>query len=48
VNTIIAQSHHQVIEMVGLFREAAENASAFTEKVRDDPSLLLLGGEDEP
>jgi phospholipid/cholesterol/gamma-HCH transport system substrate-binding protein len=46
VNSILAQTQHQVIEMVGLFREAAENASVFTEKVRDDPSLLLLGGND--
>lgn len=49
VNAILAQTQHQVIETVSLFREAAENANAFTEKVRDDPSLLLLGGnEDEP
>ena len=49
VNAILAQTQHQVIEMVALFREAAENANALTEKVRDDPSLLLLGGrEDEP
>jgi phospholipid/cholesterol/gamma-HCH transport system substrate-binding protein len=47
VNAILAQTQHQVVEMVGLFREAAENANAFTEKVRDDPSLLLLGGGDD-
>jgi phospholipid/cholesterol/gamma-HCH transport system substrate-binding protein len=47
VNTILAQTEHQVIETVGLMREAAENASVLTEKVRDDPSLLLLGGRDE-
>lgn len=47
VNAILAQTQHQVIETVGLFREAAENASAFTEKVRDDPSLLLLGGDED-
>ncbi|HTE55068.1 MAG TPA: MlaD family protein [Kofleriaceae bacterium] len=47
VNAIMAQTQHQVIETIGLFREAAENANAFTEKVRDDPSLLLLGGRDE-
>jgi phospholipid/cholesterol/gamma-HCH transport system substrate-binding protein len=50
VNTMLAQTHRQVVETVGLFREAAQNAAAFTEKVRDDPSQLLLGGgdEDEP
>jgi phospholipid/cholesterol/gamma-HCH transport system substrate-binding protein len=50
VNAILAQTQHQVIEIVTRLREAAENASVLTEKVRDDPSLLLLGnrGEDEP
>lgn len=49
VNTMLAQTHQQVIDTVSLFREAAENASMLTEKLRDDPSLLLLGGdEDEP
>ena len=28
VNTMLAQTHQQVVETVGLFREAAENASA--------------------
>ncbi|HKE14707.1 MAG TPA: MlaD family protein [Kofleriaceae bacterium] len=50
VNAILGQTHQQVIEIVGLVREAAENANALTEKLREDPSLLLLGGrgEDEP
>jgi phospholipid/cholesterol/gamma-HCH transport system substrate-binding protein len=51
VNSILAQTSHQVIETVGLLREVAENARGLIEKVRDDPSLLLLGNrgdEDEP
>jgi len=47
VNTMLAQTHRQVVEAVGLLREASQNAAAFMEKVRDDPSLLLLGGGDE-
>lgn len=47
VNAIMAQTQHQIIETIGMFREAAENASAFTEKIRDDPSLLLLGGSED-
>ena len=47
VNSIMAQTQHQIIETIGLFREAAENANAFTEKIRDDPSLLLLGGSED-
>ncbi|HWM87194.1 MAG TPA: MlaD family protein [Kofleriaceae bacterium] len=46
-NTILAQTHHQIVETVGLLRESAQNASVLTEKLRDDPSLLLLGGDDE-
>jgi phospholipid/cholesterol/gamma-HCH transport system substrate-binding protein len=46
-NAILGQTHGQVVETIGLMREAAENASALTEKLRDDPSLLLLGGKDD-
>jgi phospholipid/cholesterol/gamma-HCH transport system substrate-binding protein len=44
VNAVLAQTKQQLIEAVGLVREAAENASAFTQKLREDPSLLLRGG----
>jgi len=47
VNAIIGQTRAQLIEAVGLVREAAENASAFTQKLRDDPSLLLRGPGNE-
>jgi phospholipid/cholesterol/gamma-HCH transport system substrate-binding protein len=43
VNAVLAQTKQQLIEAVGLVREAAENASAFTQKLREDPSLLLRG-----
>ena len=44
VNAVIGQTRQQLVEAIGLVREAAENASAFTQKLRDDPSLLLRGG----
>jgi phospholipid/cholesterol/gamma-HCH transport system substrate-binding protein len=47
VNAIMAQTQRQVVETIGLFREAAENANAFAEKIREDPSLLLLGGSED-
>jgi hypothetical protein len=28
-----------------MIREAAQNAAVFTEKIRDDPSILLLGDD---
>ncbi len=42
-NTILTQTRQQLVEAVGFVREAAENASALTQKLRDDPSLLLRG-----
>ena len=47
VNAVIGQTRQQLVEAIGLVREAAENASAFTQKLRDDPSLLLRGSGGE-
>jgi phospholipid/cholesterol/gamma-HCH transport system substrate-binding protein len=47
INTLLGQTHQQVVDTVGLLRETAENASALIERLRDDPSLLLLGGDEE-
>lgn len=47
VNTMLAQTNRQVVETIGMIREAAQNAAVFTEKIRDDPSLLLLGDDDD-
>ena len=47
VNAVIGQTRQQLVEAIGLVREAAENASAFTQKLRDDPSLLLRGSGSE-
>lgn len=47
VNAMLAQTNRQVVETVGMIREAAQNAAVFTEKIRDDPSLLLLGDDDD-
>ena len=47
VNSMLAQTNRQVVETIGMIREAAQNAAVFTEKIRDDPSLLLLGDDDD-
>jgi phospholipid/cholesterol/gamma-HCH transport system substrate-binding protein len=47
INAFLGQTQQQVVDTIGLLRETAENASALTEKLRDDPSLLLLGGDEE-
>jgi len=47
INSMLAQTNRQIVETVGMLREAAQNAAVFTEKIRDDPSLLLLGDDDE-
>lgn len=47
VNSMLAQTNRQIVETIGMIREAAQNAAVFTEKIRDDPSLLLLGDDDE-
>ena len=44
---MLTQTNRQIVETIGMIREAAQNAAAFTEKIRDDPSLLLLGEDDE-
>jgi ABC-type transporter Mla subunit MlaD len=48
MNTLLAKSRQDFVESLGYLREAAENASALTQKLRDDPTLLLRGegGED--
>jgi phospholipid/cholesterol/gamma-HCH transport system substrate-binding protein len=47
INTLLGQTHQQLVDTVGMLRETAENASALSERLRDDPSLLLLGGDEE-
>ena len=42
-NTLLVQSRRDVVEAAGYLRETAENASALTQKLRDDPTLLLRG-----
>jgi ABC-type transporter Mla subunit MlaD len=50
VNTLLAQSRHEVIEAIGFLRETAENMSALSQRLREDPSLLIRGESegDEP
>lgn len=41
LNGLVAQSRHEILETVGNLRDASENASILTEKLKDDPTLLL-------
>jgi phospholipid/cholesterol/gamma-HCH transport system substrate-binding protein len=48
LNTMLAQGRHNVMETIGFVREAAETMSALSQRLRDDPSLLIRGeGGDE-
>lgn len=44
---MLTQSREDLLEGVGHLRRAAEDMSLFAERIKDDPSLLLLGGEDD-
>ncbi len=44
---MILQSRESVVEAVTYLRETAENLTEFSRKVREDPSLLLLGESEE-
>jgi phospholipid/cholesterol/gamma-HCH transport system substrate-binding protein len=45
INTVLVQSRHEVIEAIAFLRETAENMSALSQRLRDDPSLLIRGEE---
>lgn len=47
VNLLMLQSREDVSEAMTYFRETTENMSEFSEKIRDDPSLLLLSSDEE-
>lgn len=42
-NLMIAQSRENLVEALAYLRQTAENMSDFSRRVREDPSLLLLG-----
>lgn len=42
-NLLVAQSRENLVEALAYLRETAENFSDFSRRVREDPSLLLLG-----
>jgi phospholipid/cholesterol/gamma-HCH transport system substrate-binding protein len=48
-NNLLAQNRGSLVEIVGYLRETAENLSALSQKLRDDPTLLLRGesGDEE-
>jgi len=43
---LVVQSRENLVEALSFFRETAENLSDFSRRVREDPSLLLLGDEE--
>jgi phospholipid/cholesterol/gamma-HCH transport system substrate-binding protein len=45
MSTVLGRSRQDMIEAIAYLREAAENASALSAKLRDDPTLLLRGEE---
>lgn len=44
---LIGQARGDLVEAIFYMRETAENMTDFSAKIRDDPSLLLLGEEEE-
>jgi phospholipid/cholesterol/gamma-HCH transport system substrate-binding protein len=47
LNMLLTQSRRDLVEAIGYLRETAENTSALSQKLRDDPTLLLRGESDE-
>lgn len=43
---VVRQSRENLVEALSYLRETAENLSDFSRRVREDPSLLLLGDEE--
>lgn len=43
---ILAQSQEEIDETLTRLKETSENLSAFSQRIREDPSLLLRGGEE--
>lgn len=43
---MVQQSRENMVEALSFLRETAENLSDFSRRVREDPSLLLLGDEE--
>lgn len=46
VQLMVTQSRENLVEGLAYLRDTAENMAVFSEKIREDPSLLLLGGSD--
>ncbi len=44
---VLLQSQEDIAESTGRLREAAENLSVFSQRIREDPSLLLLGTSED-
>ena len=47
LNTILARGRRDLLETLTLLRETAENVSALSERLRDDPTLLLRHESEE-
>ncbi len=44
---ILQQSQEEIDETLAHLRDASDNLSAFSQRIREDPSLLLRGGEEK-
>lgn len=45
-NLLVAQSRENLVDALAFLRETAENFTDFSRRVREDPSLLLLGDQE--
>lgn len=43
---VVMQTREEIVESIGYMRQTAENMSEFSERIREEPSLLLLGDGD--
>jgi hypothetical protein len=46
VNTVFQRSRRDITEAITYLRDAAENVNILSEKVKDDPTLLLRREDD--
>jgi phospholipid/cholesterol/gamma-HCH transport system substrate-binding protein len=44
---ILMQSQEELDQTMGYLKETSENLSAFSQRIKEDPSLLLLGGAEK-
>jgi phospholipid/cholesterol/gamma-HCH transport system substrate-binding protein len=47
LHTVVAQSRRDLLETIGFLHDTAENVNALSEKLKDDPTLLLRHEDEE-